>query len=177
MWSLDEVRKDTYCYPMPRQRFLGAGDCRSRARLPRLVQTCLLLLTAAVLSPLHQASSQGSSSAAGLLNISLEDAVYRDLDHLAMLGVLDSLLLGTRPYSRREVTRLVAAARRTTARQGYEASAYVRSTLDALFRRFPADTATAPPGPVRWRLHADRLDAFFTSTDRKSTRLNSSHRL
>lgn len=37
------------------------------------------------------------------------DLAYRDLDRLAELGVLDSAIVGQRPYSRREIARIVRA--------------------------------------------------------------------
>jgi hypothetical protein len=39
------------------------------------------------------------------------DLAYRDIERLAELGALDSLILGQRPYSRREVGRIVRVAR------------------------------------------------------------------
>jgi hypothetical protein len=38
------------------------------------------------------------------------DPVYRDVDRLAELGVLDTVLLGQRPYSRRELARIALTA-------------------------------------------------------------------
>jgi len=37
--------------------------------------------------------------------------VYRDLDRMAALGLIDTLVVGARPYSEREVTRLLGQAR------------------------------------------------------------------
>ena len=38
--------------------------------------------------------------------------VYRDIDHLAAAGLIDTIVAGTRPYTEREVARLLNEARR-----------------------------------------------------------------
>ncbi len=58
-----------------------------------------------VLLPLTRAAGQGTAPVAPA------DPAYRDVDRLAELGVLDSLVLGQRPYSRRQMARIAGAAR------------------------------------------------------------------
>jgi hypothetical protein len=41
-----------------------------------------------------------------------EDRVYRDIDRLAAAGLIDTLLVGARPFSEREILRLLGEARR-----------------------------------------------------------------
>ena len=45
-----------------------------------------------------------------------DDRVYRDLDRLASAGLIDSLILGARPFSEREVLRLLGEAKRNLGR-------------------------------------------------------------
>ena len=49
-------------------------------------------------------------------SVPLSAIVYRDLDALAGAGLIDSMLVGVRPYSRREVVRLLREAQRNVAR-------------------------------------------------------------
>lgn len=52
------------------------------------------------------------SRAQGTAPVSPLDAAYRDVERLDQLGVLDSVIVGQRPFSRRELGRLVRIARR-----------------------------------------------------------------
>ena len=52
-----------------------------------------------------------SAIAQGTTLLPPTDLAYRDVDRLAELGVLDSLIVGQRPYSRRELGRIVRVAR------------------------------------------------------------------
>jgi hypothetical protein len=45
------------------------------------------------------------------------DRVYHDIDRLAAAGLIDTLIVGTRPFSEREVSRLLAEARRNLDRR------------------------------------------------------------
>jgi hypothetical protein len=49
--------------------------------------------------------------------VPLDAAVYRHIDALAGVGLLDSLIVGQRPYSRREIVRLLNEAHRNLDRQ------------------------------------------------------------
>jgi hypothetical protein len=57
------------------------------------------------LMPAARAAGQGTAPVAP------SDPVYRDVDRLAQLGLLDSVILGQRPYSRRELARITKLAR------------------------------------------------------------------
>ena len=67
------------------------------------LQSCGLLLLFLLLPTLSWGSPASSS-------VPLDSWVYPALDKLAGLGLVDSVLQGTRPYSRLEVARQVAAA-------------------------------------------------------------------
>ncbi len=58
-----------------------------------------------LLVPGARAAGQGGTAPVGP-----SDPVYRDVDRLARLGVLDSVVLVPRPYSRRELLRIATAA-------------------------------------------------------------------
>ena len=64
----------------------------------------LLVLSLAMLLG-RTASAQGTSF------VPPTDLAYRDIDRLSELGVLDSIIIGQRPYSRREMGRIVTVAR------------------------------------------------------------------
>ncbi|MEP6731937.1 MAG: capsule assembly Wzi family protein [bacterium] len=49
--------------------------------------------------------------AQGTALVPTSDFVYMDIDRLAELGVLDSVIIGQRPYSRRELARIIRVAR------------------------------------------------------------------
>lgn len=61
-----------------------------------------LLLCGAM--PLAHANAQAAAT------VPLNDPAYLDVDRLAALGALDSLIVGQRPYSRREMARIVRVA-------------------------------------------------------------------
>jgi hypothetical protein len=67
-----------------------------------LVRRSLLVLVLAVVG--RDAAAQGTTLVPPI------DLAYRDIDRLAELGVLDSVILGQRPYSRREFGRIVHLA-------------------------------------------------------------------
>lgn len=48
-------------------------------------------------------------------NVPIDDPVYRDIDRLVGLGLVPDVIYGQRPWSRREIVRLVAGAVRTHA--------------------------------------------------------------
>lgn len=56
-----------------------------------------------------------------------DDRVYRDIDRLAAAGLIDTLIVGARPFSEREVLRLLGEARRNLDR-----SAVVRSWAESV---------------------------------------------
>ena len=52
------------------------------------------------------------------INVSVLDPVYRDLDRLVSFGAIDTLIVGQRPYSRREIARLISQAAENRDRLG-----------------------------------------------------------
>ena len=87
-----------------------------------------------LLVPVVRATAQGTTPVAPA------DPVYRDVDRLAQLGLLDSVILGQRPYSRRELARITTIARRglAAAATGVARQDEARSIVDRLAERFPA---------------------------------------
>ena len=76
-------------------------------------------------------SSLGAQAAAIVL---ATDLVYADIDRLAELGVLDSIVIGQRPYSRLEIRRIARGARKRLERGG-GLSDDTRNIADPLLRR------------------------------------------
>ena len=66
-----------------------------------------MLLRAVAALALWSATAQGQGTATVLPS----DELYADLDRLAELGFLDSVIIAQRPYSRREIGRILRAAR------------------------------------------------------------------
>lgn len=100
------------------------------------------------------------------------DFAYADIDRLSELGVLDSVVIGQRPYSRREIARIVRVARQRLERSGgqqgsrlsEDASAYADELLRRLALRFelPSESEQAD-GPYVSLFDGAALS--FTSTD------------
>jgi hypothetical protein len=73
--------------------------------VPRSIRRALTRAAAALAlasAPLH---------AQGTATVLPSDELYADLDRLSELGFLDSVVIGQRPYSRREIGRILRAAR------------------------------------------------------------------
>lgn len=64
------------------------------------------LLAALMVSPVPRAGAQGTAL------VPTSDFVYADIDRLSELGVLDSVIIGQRPCSRREIARIARVALR-----------------------------------------------------------------
>jgi hypothetical protein len=107
---------------------------RSRSCLRRAAAT-LLLCTAA-----RAAGAQGTAI------VPLSDPAYADVDRLAALGALDSAIIGQRPYSRRELARIVrlAAARGPTNAAGDRLRAAPLRRLQARFGDAASDERRQP---------------------------------
>lgn len=99
-----------------------------------------LLLALLIALPLHAQSAE---------LVPLDARVYRDIDVLGAAGVLDSLIVGQRPYTRREVGRLLREARAILRARGDTASRVWDVVTDDL-----AMVET----PVRW-LATARVEA------------------
>ena len=80
--------------------------------------------------------------------VSPADRVYRDIDRLAAAGLIDTLITGVRPFSEREVTRLLGEARRNLDRNP-AARAWAEALIDRTLARYapksnrPVDAITA----------------------------------
>lgn len=93
---------------------------------------------ALVLAGLH-----GSTAGAqGTALLPTGDLAYDDIDRLADVGLVDAIIVGQRPYSRREIARLLRIARerwqRETTGQPREDGAARRRHVDAIVRRLEA---------------------------------------
>ena len=71
----------------------------------KLVTVRQLMLSLVLALSGHRAVAQGTTIVAP------GDLAYRDIDRLSELGVLDSLIMGQRTYSRREIGRIIRVAR------------------------------------------------------------------
>ena len=118
-----------------------------------------ILLLAAVAVPAY---------AQGTATVALDDLAYADVDRLVGLGLLDGVIVGQRPYSAREMTRLVHAARAEVARRLESGTGDARLTLArGPLRRLDARFATAeslPAADPRLRM-ANRGSISARSTD------------
>src|SRR5581483_7804319 len=68
------------------------------------------------------ASFSGSAIAQASPTVPANERVYRDIDRLAASGLIDTIIVGTRPYSQREVLRLLHEAQRNLGRLGGRAA-------------------------------------------------------
>ena len=107
-------------------------------RRARRVATTLLL---AALAPTALAQGTGT--------LPLDDLAYRDVDRLAELGALDSVIVGQRPYSRREMARIVRISRARLERWARDGGSDARASLaQRPLRRLEARFAGEPG--LRW---------------------------
>lgn len=116
-----------------------------------------------LLVPVARAAGQGTTPVAP------SDPAYRDVDRLAQLGMLDTVILGQRPYSRRELARIVASAR---ARMTNESPTALRPTeaaaiVDRLAARFAPDSTNAAALPRFVLLDGASLLAVSTDAERR----------
>ncbi len=117
-----------------------------------------------LLMPAAHAAGQGTTPVAPA------DPVYRDIDRLAELGVLDSLILGQRPYSRRELSRLATSAYARLSRQAkpVRRPAEVAAIVDRLVERFGADTLVATGAPRLALVDGASIIAISTDAERRA---------
>jgi hypothetical protein len=74
--------------------------------------------------------------------VSPDGVVYRDIERLAALGLIDSLIVGVRPFSEREVLRLLNEARRNLDRRP-AARAWAEPTIAADIARYTRERQRA----------------------------------
>ena len=67
--------------------------------------------------------------------VSPSDRVYADIEHLAAAGLIDTFVVGARPYSRREIVRLLGEAKRNVGRNP-GARAWAEETIAADLERY-----------------------------------------
>ena len=121
----------------------------------------------AVLAALILASAGWRVGAQGTAPVPPTDLVYRDVDRLADLGLLDSVVLGQRPYSRRELARIAAIASRRFA-SGAPLPADVAGIVARLVARFGGDSARAAAGaPTVALLDGASVEAASTDAVRR----------
>jgi hypothetical protein len=134
--------------------------------LPLPSRSRRLALGIALLCTVHVASAQGAAP------VPPTDLAYQDIDRLAELGVLDSLIIGQRPYSRREFVRIIERAhvrldrvdRQGSSRISDAAAGQANGILQRLEARFGNEFASREPeGPVFAPI--DGLALSFSSTD------------
>lgn len=102
---------------------------------PNILRVALAAILLTLLAPV-------AVNAQGTAIVPTSDLVYTDIDRLAELGVLDSAIIGQRPYSRREIARIARVARdrmdggRTGKRKSFSeaVSGYAESLLNRIER-------------------------------------------
>lgn len=116
-----------------------------------------------LLVPAAHAAAQGTAPVAP------SDPVYRDIDRLAQLGVLDSVILAQRPYSRRELARIAASAKD---RLSGQSAPVVRTTeadaiVERMAQRFQLDSAASRDVPRLMLLDGASVNAVSTDAVRR----------
>src|ERR1700755_2826488 len=71
-------------------------------------------LLAALLAALMPPAALGAQAT---VTVPVQDPVYRDLDRLFGSGLIKTMMVGQRPYSRREIARIVIEASQTPSRR------------------------------------------------------------
>ena len=124
----------------------------------------LLPATLLLLLPAASAAGQGTTPVAP------SDPAYRDVDRLAQLGLLDSTILGQRPYSRRELARITSLARGQLAAADAEMArrGEAASIVDRLAERFRTASESLSTRPQFVPLDGVALRAVSTDADRRA---------
>ncbi len=132
--------------------------CASRETVMRRASPAILLVGVATSPAYGQASA----------SVPAGDPIYRDVDRLIDAGLVDTVIVGQRPYSQREIVRLArAAGRRLTSRQSDDRYAH-RAIARVLARYATIDTAALDANATRGALHLAplaslRLDHLYTT--------------
>lgn len=122
----------------------------------------VILCAAALIAAVPEAGAQGTAV------IAASHPIYTDIERLSELGLLDSVIIGQRPYSIREIARITSAARaRLQRREGNAPSA--PTAEHAVLDRLRAELAEveAQEG-VQTVLTGWSLSASSTDADRRS---------
>src|SRR3954470_14835073 len=67
------------------------------------------------------------------VTVAVQDPVYRDLDRLLGSGIVRTMIVGQKPYSRREIARIIAAASKA------ESTTTVSPTVAGILARLRGD--------------------------------------
>ena len=135
----------------------------------RLRRALLHALTAVALGGVH-ASAQGTAT------IPPSDEAYQDIDRLSELGYLDSTIVAQRPYSRREIGRLVRAARERSTQLGERGESLRITDLeltigDGILRRletrFSREIEEDPSTDALLALDDARVSLHYTDAPRR----------
>lgn len=81
-----------------------------------------------VLASLALVAVAGGASAQARPTVPTDERVYRDIDRLAAAGLIDTVVIGVRPFSEREVVRLLTEAQRNLSRNA-DARAWAAPTI------------------------------------------------
>lgn len=115
-----------------------------------------------------------SLRAQGTALVPVSDLVYADIDRLSELGILDSVIIGQRPYSRREIGRIARVARdRLDGREGArntfndKVTAYASELLRRLDRFTDAVDDVSFSQPVIRLVDGASVIASSTDADRR----------
>src|SRR4051812_13302774 len=80
-------------------------------------------------------------AAQATVTVPVQDPVYRDLDRLFGAGAIKTMVVGMKPYSRREIARIIGAALAKPAWGDRTMSASNRRILDRLAREYAPELA------------------------------------
>jgi hypothetical protein len=118
-----------------------------------------------------------SARAQGTATLPSSDLAYRDIDRLSELGFLDSVIVGQRPYSRREIGRILRVARDRSTQLGERAQSQRLTDLelsigDGILHRLEARFSREIDGsedavPVLQALDDARLTVTYTDAERR----------
>jgi hypothetical protein len=139
-------------------------------RVPTHVRP-LRLAAAALVLALSSARAQGTAT------LPASDLAYRDLDRLNELGFLDSVIVGQRPYSRREIGRILRVARDRSTQLGERAQSQRLTDLelaigDGILRRLETRFSREIDGaadavPVLQPIDDILLSVTYTDAERR----------
>lgn len=138
--------------------------------MKRYVLTRVLVLCSLMI-PLAGARAQNTGLVAS------DDPAYKDIEWLSEHGILDQLILGQRPYSRREIARILRVARKRmdgasrglTSRLSNDARDVIEPVLQRLENRF-GDVMDSGDGGISF-VPLDMGVLSYMSTDTRRRRL------
>ena len=123
------------------------------------------LIGAALLASFASVSARAQAT----VTVAAQDPVYRDLDRLFGAGLVKKMIVGMKPYSRREIARIVLEASRSPL--GREISPTNRRIIDRLSREYApelrmlaGDTAFGP----RFTLDRAAVEALGTNSPNRA---------